>query len=159
MHSSLFCHLLQIWLNLMGPLVFCLIDQNWERKRERETEWCGEGGGVGWGRERLKWEETFDKFQIVPYTSTLFTTLYVGQGQILFFFFFKVHIIVLSNQRKKNWSKADSVGMNAWVSISEFLLTNKLRAVLKYSCYFSTSFIRINTKSGNKMTFINKLRL
>ena len=85
-----------------GSLVFCLIDQNWERKRERETEWCGEGGGVGWGRERLKWEDTFDKFQIVPYTSTLFTTLYVGQGQILFFFFFKVHIIVLSNQRKKN---------------------------------------------------------
>ena len=51
------------------------------------------------------------------------------------------------------------MGRNAWVSISEFLLTNKLRAALKYSCYFSTSFIRINTKSGNKITFINKLRL
>lgn len=104
-----------------GSLVFCLKDQNWERKRERDrVVWGGGGGGVGWGRERLKWQETFDKFQIVPYTSTLFTTLNVGQGQILFFFFFKVHIIVLSNQQQKKLKQSrqrgqERVGFDLWI--------------------------------------------
>ena len=72
-----------------GSLVFCLKLREKERERQSGVGRGGGGGRVGWGRERLKWEETFDKFQIVPYTSTLFTTLNVGQGQILFFFFFQ----------------------------------------------------------------------
>lgn len=112
-----------------GSLVFCLKDQNWERKRERQRGACvcaWEGGMGVRAREREKretWEkkreESFDKFQIVPYTSTLFTTLYVGQGQILFFFF-KVHIIALSNQQKTKLKQSrergqERVGFYPWI--------------------------------------------
>lgn len=96
MHSSLFCH---FRIKLNGSLVFCLKEQNWERKRERQR-----GGGGGREKKR-KLEKRKEKklltSQIVLYTSTLSTTVYVGQGQILFFFF-KVHIIALSNQQKQN---------------------------------------------------------
>ena len=39
--------------------------------------------------EKRKEKKLLTSSQIVPYKSTLFTTLYVGQGQILSFFFFQ----------------------------------------------------------------------
>ena len=55
-------------------------------KTGRENEREGEGR-VNKGKKKR--EETFDKCQIVLYMSTLSTILYVGQGQIFFFFFFQ----------------------------------------------------------------------
>ena len=52
------------------------------------------GRGEGEGRVnkgKKKREETLDKCQIVLYMSTLSTILYVGLGQIFFFFFQSKH--------------------------------------------------------------------
>lgn len=63
-----------------------------EGEREREKK-----GNL----RRKKREEAFDKFKMVLYTSTLSTTLYVGQGQNVLFVFCFVLFLQSTNNRLK----------------------------------------------------------
>ena len=72
-----------------GSLVFCLKDQNWERKRERDrVVWEGGGGGGVRARE-IKMRRNFWQVSDSTVYEHFVYDPFVGQGQILFFLFFQ----------------------------------------------------------------------